>query len=116
GTSTGLLRHYTTFASHDSRRHLRSFPTRRSSDLEQRQPPGLIGSRARQALTGEPQHRRRGQRVDRQAMLVVADLEAAAIGIEARSEEHTSELQSRETLVCRLLLATTKRSSAAGRS
>src|SRR5690606_39659279 len=26
------------------------------------------------------------------------------VGVEARSEEHTSELQSRENLVCRLLL------------
>src|SRR5690606_41145504 len=28
----------------------------------------------------------------------------AVVGIEVRSEEHTSELQSRENLVCRLLL------------
>src|SRR5690606_29025520 len=32
------------------------------------------------------------------------------IGVEARSEEHTSELQSRENLVCRLLLEKKKNS------
>src|SRR5690606_39408987 len=31
-------------------------------------------------------------------------LDRAAHGLDARSEEHTSELQSRENLVCRLLL------------
>src|SRR5690606_41137047 len=36
-----------------------------------------------------------GERHDRRAVLVV---------VEHRSEEHTSELQSRENLVCRLLL------------
>src|SRR5690606_40151606 len=32
------------------------------------------------------------------------DFRQVVIGVEARSEEHTSELQSRENLVCRLLL------------
>src|SRR5690606_39980101 len=31
-------------------------------------------------------------------------VDAVRAGVEARSEEHTSELQSRENLVCRLLL------------
>src|SRR5699024_11669361 len=35
---------------------------------------------------------------------------AAAAGLEARSEEHTSELQSRFDLVCRLLLEKKKNS------
>src|SRR3712207_7256848 len=33
-----------------------------------------------------------------------ADVEAVATDVDARSEEHTSELQSRQYLVCRLLL------------
>src|SRR2546429_7096823 len=43
---------------------------------------------------------------DEQAALVVfvADLVATRIGFKLRSEEHTSELQSRLHLVCRLLL------------
>src|SRR5476651_1790029 len=38
-----------------------------------------------------------------------------AAGIEHRSEEHTSELQSRQYLVCRLLLEKKKTPSAPGR-
>src|SRR5690606_39684313 len=44
-------------------------------------------------------HRRQGARGD-DVLGVLADQEAQ----EVRSEEHTSELQSRENLVCRLLL------------
>src|SRR3712207_7937347 len=52
----------------------------------------------------------RGQRDDRRPVLVVVedrDVELLAqpgLDLEARSEEHTSELQSRQYLVCRLLL------------
>src|SRR5690606_41752348 len=80
-------------------RHLRgldSFPTRRSSDLRaawarqtapartcgKSSPPRARAARLRPSRTGTG--RRRAAR--------------------ARSEEHTSELQSRENLVCRLLL------------
>src|SRR2546421_8908662 len=38
-----------------------------------------------------------------------ASVPAAAAGTEARSEEHTSELQSRSDLVCRLLLEKKKK-------
>src|SRR5690606_41564816 len=41
---------------------------------------------------------------DRHALIVLLDAHAFAIREHARSEEHTSELQSRENLVCRLLL------------
>src|SRR5690606_39888577 len=91
-------------------RHLHSFPTRRSSDLciELVQPPAVSV-----ALQGEaimitfpvcPKARLAsfpacaggypcgGLRI----------VMAAVLGV--RSEEHTSELQSRENLVCRLLL------------
>src|SRR5690606_39472243 len=85
-------------------RDLHSFPTRRSSDLcglQQRialtQHPVVVGEHTRQAggalhqkLIGEPAPRRR-------------------IAAPVRSEEHTSELQSRENLVCRLLLEKKKK-------
>src|SRR5207249_10592407 len=78
-------------------RHLRSFPTRRSSDLSV---PLAAGS-----------------------AIAVGDLEgyvhflardsgafvARIAGEEMRSEEHTSELQSRFDLVCRLLLEKKKK-------
>src|SRR5690349_23704030 len=63
---------------YDPHRHLHSFPTRRSSDL------------ALLSLMTLP------------AMLLVAVGGPATAA--PRSEEHTSELQSRRDLVCRLLL------------
>src|SRR5436309_8772254 len=73
-------------------RDLHSFPTRRSSDLRlslhrSQEPVWPPCRRARQAPAGR--HARLGHP------------EGAW---RARSEEHTSELQSRENLVCRLLL------------
>src|SRR2546425_840670 len=56
--------------------------------------------RRRPQTTGEPRARRRGRRGDRLAALP-AD--------RARSEEHTSELQSLAYLVCRLLLEKKKK-------
>src|SRR5690606_41537472 len=61
---------------------------------------------------GEPQRRlveqeqlrpRHQRAADRQHLLLAARQRAAALHA-PRSEEHTSELQSRENLVCRLLL------------
>src|SRR5438445_2725022 len=72
-------------------RDLHSFPTRRSSDLSSASPACLIGGATASAksrglgATSPTQWRRR------------------------RSEEHTSELQSRQYLVCRLLLEKKKR-------
>src|SRR5690606_40134958 len=102
-------------ASRGEHRVLHSFPTRRSSDLR----PGSTWSGSwlvdldravlvfdRHAPDGtaghvdapEQQHRRHQDRgLDRR--------EAE----EDRSEEHTSELQSRENLVCRLLLEKKKK-------
>src|SRR5207244_11686542 len=66
--------------------YLRSFPTRRSSDLR-------TGTRrARRPPTGSPSRRTRSRGVARD-----------------RSEEHTSELQSPDHLVCRLLLEKKKK-------
>src|SRR5690606_41454845 len=75
---------------------IHSFPTRRSSDLDgtARKPvpvaqiTPLVDSFARHALLQQRDE-------------CVAIEHALSIG---RSEEHTSELQSRENLVCRLLL------------
>src|SRR5690606_41837540 len=87
---------------------LPSFPTRRSSDLsEDRVDPSrdvevvdvvqlrLRGPQARAAQ--RLVHLLRGVRQERREQRV-------------RSEEHTSELQSRENLVCRLLLEKKKQS------
>src|SRR5699024_12361556 len=62
-------------------RGLHSFPTRRSSDLTTTAQPG----NSSRAFSSEPRER------------------------PARSEEHTSELQSRFDLVCRLLLEKKKK-------
>src|SRR5690606_11974114 len=99
-------------------RRLHSFPTRRSSDLAagprrrrpvpdpgwaRRRRPGPLGRR--HAAADRP--RRRPPR--RRPALVRRPPGGPAVvvaGPDRRSEEHTSELQSRENLVCRLLLAT----------
>src|SRR5690606_40274192 len=97
-------------------RALPSFPPRRSSDLAEAQVGALLGAEAtRQPFT------RNGNElvgVGRQCpnahLAIGAEAQQPlAVGMEcrrehevavARSEEHTSELQSRENLVCRLLL------------
>src|SRR5438045_8293601 len=80
---------------------LRFFPTRRSSDLE---PPGddhrerggwELGLIAVDVWTGD------GEEHD---AVCERSGHAADDGVGARSEEHTSELQSLRHLVCRLLL------------
>src|SRR5690606_41615442 len=80
---------------------LHAVPTRRSSDLPGgerlvRGPDGPVDVR----LTRPADLRERllGRRIDRLVALVPLRLDPF------RSEEHTSELQSRENLVCRLLL------------
>src|SRR5947209_15386910 len=77
-------------------RALHSFPTRRSSDLRgsARDLVRLRLGRERPALPG------RGAVVPARSD---GDPGARA-GLSQRSEEHTSELQSRQYLVCRLLL------------
>src|SRR5690606_40861819 len=93
-------------------RHLHSFPTRRSSDLGH--PPArgrtgpLPGGRsAHPASAPAPRHAVRNlgppatparPRPQGRRARVPAPV------LRPRSEEHTSELQSRENLVCRLLL------------
>src|SRR5690606_42105221 len=100
----------------DSRRNLHSFPTRRSSDLCER-----IGNISNQAKTikladlidntSSIVQYDKGFAVtylnEKRYMLNVLEGGYKVLLIKAqkvlRSEEHTSELQSRENLVCRLL-------------
>src|SRR5690606_40468201 len=86
--------------------HLHSFPTRRSSDLLViHRSTDLVGSfeqlgavRGEQCLVGRDDIRATGER-------------GQQVAARRRSEEHTSELQSRENLVCRLLLEKKKNGS-----
>src|SRR5690606_42054755 len=90
-------------------RDLHSFPTRRSSDLYERGTIVPIGSTtdwpvyADETITG--QRIAMGAGAQGYSLFVDADALIAAY----RSEEHTSELQSRENLVCRLLLEKKKK-------
>src|SRR5206468_11789028 len=78
-------------------RDLHSFPTRRSSDLvtalRRTSPPSLRGGLFARRQAGAV------RRLPRQGLVALGH----RIG-QGRSEEHTSELQSRSDLVCRLLL------------
>src|SRR5690606_41114268 len=92
---------YFSFHSSAHHRDLPSFPTRRSSDLGTRLAQVgdhrlLVG-----ALFGATVEL--GERDDRDLQLLGEQLEVPG-HVGDRSEEHTSELQSRENLVCRLLL------------
>src|SRR5690606_39584960 len=84
-----------------ARRGLHSFPTRRSSDLQSLADDA--GGKGQHLLDGNAAllgdcaaHRER--------VLFTLGAEQRGVAVEQRSEEHTSELQSRENLVCRLLL------------
>src|SRR5690606_41971773 len=93
-----------------------SFPTRRSSDLRKnaaskpstlgRKPPrrngAASGPSSPTAATRSSSHRPGG--TSPIAPRPSHSSRQYAAGSGARSEEHTSELQSRENLVCRLLL------------
>src|SRR5438874_7157562 len=74
--------------------HLHSLPTRRSSDLTAAAAP------SRRAAAPSP-HRHRLRLRPAGASRVRVE---CALRDSIRSEEHTSELQSRRDLVCRLLL------------
>src|SRR5690606_41939793 len=85
-------------------RHLHSFPTRRSSDLSALPCPARHAS---------PPHTDEGDGEEQMddgehpgQLACAADQSPQVQGSDhaERSEEHTSELQSRENLVCRLLL------------
>src|SRR5436305_10532387 len=93
------------FSSPPPLRHLHSFPTRRSSDL-----PVLAPRDDLSATDGSLRRHADDQAAqlvgNRLCVLVGQALGAAG---DFRSEEHTSELQSRPHLVCRLLLEKKKK-------
>src|SRR5205085_11315631 len=108
---------YTSFCYYSSRPrpHLHSFPTRRSSDLHaQLFQPGdegqdhahdqrtLLDWQHDAADPGEPARATHLGRL----LWLAPELHH---GCDARSEEHTSELQSQSNLVCRLLLEKKKK-------
>src|SRR5690349_23096779 len=86
-------------------RDLHSFPTRRSSDLEV--PLDVVAHV--EALDREAMRQARGVRLDARAYLCLRGWLPAGVRVQLRSEEHTSELQSRRDLVCRLLLEKKKK-------
>src|SRR5207249_11992819 len=83
-------------------RDLHSFPTRRSSDLVQRFDEHQRAAAGHRQQDADAKHEtvKHGQQHDEP---VQGD------GFQHRSEEHTSELQSRFDLVCRLLLEKKKK-------
>src|SRR5204863_8136286 len=81
-------------------RDLHSFPTRRSSDLALARPADVGFRRRLDPSTLLVEHPPAVTRVDADVVAAQPFLEDAR----QRSEEHTSELQSRRDLVCRLLL------------
>src|SRR5207302_2358856 len=84
---------------------LHSFPTRRSSDLSiSLQISTPLPSAKPSAFTA---HRPPSEVTNLRAADGSSKVPARAVGM--RSEEHTSELQSRENLVCRLLLEKKKK-------
>src|SRR5690625_6808632 len=100
--SSSLFSPLLSFLSSDrDHRDLHPFPTRRSSDL--------IGTWAIDKLI-------RFCLVTRHSDPIVWDFRSAAKHHDLRSEEHTSELQSRGHLVCRLLLEKKKKIQATNTS
>src|SRR5690606_41757640 len=98
--------------SHGAHRELHSFPTRRSSDLgnDDVEAAAELGRRA----LGGAAHGLSVAHIghDRQRTHALCPYQANSlfeILAARRSEEHTSELQSRENLVCRLLLEKKKK-------
>src|SRR5690606_41701272 len=104
------------FQSHHNPRDLHSFPTRRSSDLIYNIPQTIITSTltlayvaafyriCKSIIAGEKVNDDYFYFFTKAHFVKVLILAITYTGIAIRSEEHTSELQSRENLVCRLLL------------
>src|SRR5699024_12486046 len=84
------------------------FPTRRSSDLTAlRLAEGILVVDFVDPPQGAPDRTRRfseKRACPNDHPLAIDDIEPRTFSFNARSEEHTSELQSRFDLVCRLLL------------
>src|SRR5690606_41521299 len=85
-----------------------SFPPRRSSDLLVLARTVQIGTQPGAAADHLPELRRRPHRLEEHQVDYFGHIDAGVEHVD-RSEEHTSELQSRENLVCRLLLEKKKK-------
>src|SRR5690606_40833839 len=96
------------FYCHRDHRDLHSFPTRRSSDLLRAQPGNVpvLDQTTSAGAAERPVHEHGAEPGGCLAAIVVLH----------RSEEHTSELQSRENLVCRLLLEKKKKTKESERT
>src|SRR5690606_42106106 len=100
---------------------LHSVPTRRSSDLASAIRPRRLESRSRKSAsagsrrsyfastTKSPSGGSTSFRIP--LALIATERNCAVLSSSLRSEEHTSELQSRENLVCRLLLEKKKKTN-----
>src|SRR5206468_13109047 len=102
---------YLTFSSSHTHRHprtLHSFPTRRSSDLTQAELDAykLLGGVPSDIGIGDARFKdlNGDGKISIYGDTPGDDGDVVNLGNTARSEEHTSELQSRSDLVCRLLL------------
>src|SRR5690606_40810087 len=90
--------------------HLHSFPTRRSSDLNRKTKLTIPHTRCRAsvAISRNNASSNAGNSSPtcslRAVKMASEELTTQLSANTSRSEEHTSELQSREKLVCRLLL------------
>src|SRR5207302_11373568 len=98
---------------HAAHQHLHSFPTRRSSDLMiemRRRGHAATQDSSPTIREGADADSRQGAEPQSDAKIESREIKLAIVGrpnvgkSSLRSEEHTSELQSRENLVCRLLL------------
>src|SRR5207249_11048422 len=97
------------FHRHLHPRDLHSFPTRRSSDLD-----GLTFTNGRgNEICVAAVHALKHNVVGRRLSEIIGDLRRflRCLTVDKRSEEHTSELQSRFDLVCRLLLEKKKKTT-----
>src|SRR5207244_12325599 len=84
--------------------HLHSFPTRRSSDLRLQRPGGLARALPQAGSLPEPVPVPRLYAQRGYLLGLLRGRSASLPRCPHRSEEHTSELQSPDHLVCRLLL------------
>src|SRR5258707_10520167 len=86
------------------------FPTRRSSDLI-RTNKGAKNFRVVAAPVSDPSEKNWKEFVAYRPLVKIEGDTPQTLSNSSRSEEHTSELQSRQYLVCRLLLEKKKRTS-----
>src|SRR5690606_39819280 len=97
------------FHSYCDRRALHSFPTRRSSDLWTSATSRMWNACSRSVSRSSEAHGRMQYLVIQAVVARLLMVFSTAMIPPLRSEEHTSELQSRENLVCRLLLEKKKK-------